>query len=185
MLLHAAAQALLSEQESASANDEKRVAYFFCNEGAGFRQRDARSAVASLISCILRSQRHLLHHLESAFQDTKRDSFEGTGGFYVLSTVLYSIISDPGFAPTYFVVASIELLAFDVADIAGLAFGPPEALANQEQKPDINTNFNGIRCRQGLANLVSLISATAAPPYGHMVGGRGAGGGGGGRGRPA
>src|SRR3569833_2778238 len=169
MLLHAAAQALLSEQESASANDEKRVAYFFCNEGAGFRQRDARSAVASLISCILRSQRHLLHHLESAFQDTKRDSFEGTGDFYVLSTVLYSIISDPGFAPTYFVVDSIELLAFDVADIAGLAFGPPEALANQEQKPDLNADFDGIRCRQGLADLVSLVSATAAPPYGHKV----------------
>ncbi|KAL8285679.1 hypothetical protein RB597_002646 [Gaeumannomyces tritici] len=161
ILLRAAAQSLVTEQGAVSSSEDgKKVAYFFCNGSGGFHERDVLSVLKTLISGVLRSQPHLRLHLERAFRATDRADFEGKGDFYALSTVLYSIIEDADFAPTYFVVDSIELLAVDAAE------GADPSL---EQKVGVGADHSTTAHLRGLMDLLSFISTTTAPPYGNKV----------------
>ncbi|EJT74687.1 hypothetical protein GGTG_08525 [Gaeumannomyces tritici R3-111a-1] len=161
ILLRTAAQSLVTEQGAVSSSEDgKKVAYFFCNGSGGFHERDVLSALKALISGVLRSQPHLRLHLERAFRDTDRTDFEGKGDFYALSTVLYSIIEDADFAPTYFVVDSIELLAVDAAE---------DADPSLEQKVGVGADHSTTARLRGLVDLLSFISTTTAPPYGNKV----------------
>ncbi|KAH6951190.1 WD40-repeat-containing domain protein [Ilyonectria sp. MPI-CAGE-AT-0026] len=141
----------LPDEEGEDAFDSdgpKKVAYFFCDSSRP-RQGNSLSVVKGLIHHVLVTQPYLSHHLSSKFDSTGRVDFDGLNDLYAMSTVLYALLDDENFRPTYFVVDAIEELATDKdADSAG----PPASM--DEGAPEDSVDERGLRY------LLSLIHTT-------------------------
>ncbi|KAI0010759.1 hypothetical protein F4779DRAFT_616195 [Xylariaceae sp. FL0662B] len=123
ILMHAAVLKLSGSNKSSS----RKVAYHFIDT-TKFEQEDALSVVKTLISHIL--------------------NFDNAGDFYAMSTVFYSLIQDPNFSQTYFVVDAVEQLAVDKEDSAG-----PSVFTDQGSPQDFLDE-------KGLSDLLNLISTS-------------------------
>ncbi|KAI0465849.1 hypothetical protein F4859DRAFT_343899 [Xylaria cf. heliscus] len=86
------------------------VAYLFCDSELKARQGSCTSIVQSLIWQVLQSQPSLSKHLAHKLSVTKRDQFDGPEDFYVLSTLLCTLLQDDELNMTYFVLDGLEEL---------------------------------------------------------------------------
>lgn len=149
-LLQAAVLRLPEDQGDGTSGSAgpKQVSYFLCDSGIP-RQDNALSALKSLIYQVIYSQPSLSNHLTDKFATTKREHFDDSNDFYAMAMVLYDLLNDEGFQPTYFVLDGIEELAADKdVDLAG---------------PSTSAYEGGCRDpldERGLGDLLSLISTT-------------------------
>ncbi|RWA08839.1 hypothetical protein EKO27_g6278 [Xylaria grammica] len=146
-LLHAVVCGLLEGVDSSSPS-KPEVAYFFC-DGSRPPWDNALSAVKTLIYHVLKSQPSLRSHLALKFTTTDREEFNDPNDFYAMTTVLYSLILDENFKPTYFVVDGIEQLVVEggVNSSRKLGCGMGGKSVDPSQEP-------------GLGDFVTLISTT-------------------------
>lgn len=116
MLMRATTQGLLEEAEAMSSTEKFNLAYIFCDSRSqpyGY----ATQAIKSLIWQMLECQPSLATHMDDKFQSTGRDTFNDPNDFYAMSTVLYSMLDDPGFGVTYVIVDAIEELCDEDAEL--------------------------------------------------------------------
>ncbi len=147
MLLHGAVPKLLGSDEDQHTLRPSKVAYHF-TDTAKFQQGNALSVVKTLISHILKYQPTLSHHLSSKFHVTGRENLDSASDFYAMSTIFYSLIQDPNFCRTYFVLDAIEQFAFDKEGSTD-----PPVFTDQRSPQD---HFD----EQGLSDLLSFISTS-------------------------
>ncbi|KAI0100792.1 WD40-repeat-containing domain protein [Nemania sp. FL0031] len=105
MLLEAIARGL----EQKTARPSFGVAYFFCNRNT--RDTDwenPTTVVASLVGQLVRQQPYLLEHLIQAHGSVDDKEFNQERQFHTMATALYSMIQDPQFIPTLFLVNAID-----------------------------------------------------------------------------
>lgn len=111
-LVHAAIQGLRDETEFSAASESKEIAYFFYDQNTP-RHGNFVFAMKSLIYQLLKGQPTLAKHVKSNFSTTNRKGFDDENDFFAITTVLYAMLRDGDFRPTYFVIDSIEELAVD------------------------------------------------------------------------
>ncbi|KAI0423859.1 WD40-repeat-containing domain protein [Xylaria sp. FL1042] len=143
LLLQASARRLSNLEPSQTDSGGPHVAYFF-NENGLPPQEGTLFLVKSLIAHILHHQPSLRRHLTWKFESTKRELYDNFNDFYAMSTVLYSLIGDPEFARTYFVVDGVDQFTLG------------------EDKPGSidETGSGSLQSDWGLSNLFDLISTS-------------------------
>ncbi|KAI0388663.1 quinon protein alcohol dehydrogenase-like superfamily [Xylariaceae sp. FL0594] len=101
-------------------NESGKVAFFF-NEGR-YEPREAHVMLAKhLIAHIIWRQPHLQSHVADMFSTLGQDRvFDHPNDFYAMSVLFRSLVTDPGFERTYFVLGSSQLFWSD-----GENPGPP------------------------------------------------------------
>lgn len=111
MLLKATKERLLQHVNTRRDNENFNVVYFFCNSRS---QHDAVYLIKDLILQILQLQPHLEGYLEKKLTSTNREAFNDGTHFYAMSMILYSMLDDSEFKPTYVVLDAIEEICVDM-----------------------------------------------------------------------
>ncbi|KAI1822993.1 WD40-repeat-containing domain protein [Xylaria intraflava] len=108
-LLRAAVRCLLNGEDSPTPAPTNNIAYFFF-DSSRYQRNDSVSAVKGLIYHILEAQPSLCHHVELKNDTTELTELNSPSDFYAITMLLYALIYDPEFKPTYFVIDGIEEL---------------------------------------------------------------------------
>ncbi|KAI0517612.1 hypothetical protein F5B22DRAFT_111272 [Xylaria bambusicola] len=143
LLLRASARKLSQQDESHSDPIKPHVAYFFSQDGAP-PQEGVLFLVKSLIAHVLHQQPSLSRHLTRKFENMKRTLYDNINDFYAMSTVFYSLIGDPKFSRTYFVVDAVDQFTIREDELC-----PTDKIGSRGRKSD-----------WGLSNLYTLISTS-------------------------
>ncbi|KAI1486282.1 WD40-repeat-containing domain protein [Biscogniauxia mediterranea] len=138
MLMHSAVPELLKGDMYPDILDCPKVAYHFMDT-TKFQQEDALSVVKALISHIIKYQPTLSRHLSSKFHVMDREKSDIDSDFYAISTVFYSLIQDPEFSRTFFMIDGIEHFAMDQQD---------------------STDLTSFMDERGLSDLLGIISTS-------------------------
>lgn len=106
----------------------KHVAWYFHDSN-----KSHHSNVLSVVNCltrqVLESQPQMGEYLTAAHDKSHASGPDGLSGFYTMSLVLYSILRDPRFQPTYFIT--------DVLHGSSAALFPPERMVYGRNHEDI------------------------------------------------
>ncbi|KAI0526727.1 WD40-repeat-containing domain protein [Xylaria bambusicola] len=105
-LLRAIQHGLIEDERSGKTT---KMAYFSYDSSISW-QENASSAVRTLIDQIIEKQSLLKHHLTSKYTTTGRKAFKDPNDFYAMTNVMYSMLNDALFQPTYLVVNGVEQL---------------------------------------------------------------------------
>lgn len=137
----------LPATEGSNTDNNSQAPYYLCNNTCR-RQVEVISAVKHLIYGVLRSQPDLYDHVSNAANE--REGITSLEALYHWSKILYSIIQDVRFAPTFFVVDGVEQFLGD---------GDP----SHNRPVDITNNENicwDSLGERGLVELLRLIIKT-------------------------
>ncbi|KID59995.1 Heterokaryon incompatibility protein R, partial [Metarhizium hybridum] len=107
--------AAIASQLSARGKEEPvtaKLAFFFCGSST-FGSDNVAAVLKGLIWCLLEQQPLLDRHSDETRTSTRGKYFDDQSDFLALSEAFYSMIQDPNFEKTYFLVDAIDQCSAD------------------------------------------------------------------------
>ncbi|KAG8408371.1 hypothetical protein J3459_017881 [Metarhizium acridum] len=114
MVLLGIAQHMMGLQDRSSGCE--KVACFF-GDRSGLVSENPAAIVHSLIRQIIKHKSSLLHHLDKAYEATRRHSLDRTADEFMVFGVLLRILEDPEVPETCFIVDAIDQCGVDEDDV--------------------------------------------------------------------